>query len=133
MGERTRFVVQSYITLELDGEFTGLFVDIARPTIGEHAQWRRIIYADVSTLDESEEQAREIVLWLGERLVAWNLANADGDVPASTYDLERQEPAMITAIAAAYTRVVGRVRAPLASPSTGGSRSVEAQIPMETP
>lgn len=133
MGERTKFKITPTLTLELDGEYEGAVVEVRRATIGEHMEWRQLISRDPSTLEEDEQQAYDMISWLGQRIVAWNLTDDDGDIPPTGESLGRQEAALIKAIGAAYTRSVGRLPSPLGPRSTDGSPFPEESIPMDVP
>lgn len=112
-----------------DGPYTGLEATVRGFSIGKVLELRAL---NSAPRDPDRDPLAEEIDLLIESIESWNVEKHGAPVAPTRENILAQAPAMTTLIVKEWMAAVTAVPAPLDGPSTSGSPSPEASIPMET-
>lgn len=108
-------------------DYEGLQVTIRGLTTGQYMD-----LFEAKAEAEAGGETNNLLTIMASRLVSWNVEDDDDMPVAATLDgIKTQDLDLNLAIVNAWTTAMAGVPAPLEQPSTGGTPSPEASIPME--
>lgn len=119
--------------LVFTGEYEGLEVRATSMPLGEYMAIAKMMDMDTSNPDSQDlGQLDALFEKFANALVWWNLEDDNGQpIPATVAGLYTQDLEFVLTIIMQWVNAVTGVAAPLEQPSSSGSPSLEASLPME--